>query len=79
MQAITDEGIIVDDPYGRVYDFSKSGCTPKYRIDGKYDQRNNGNNGKNDSNLGDNNKWTWSDLITNKIVIKYAEIYSAND
>ncbi|MCR5696330.1 MAG: hypothetical protein K6G73_05065 [Marinilabiliaceae bacterium] len=72
LQAINDEGLVIDDPYGKVYDFSKSGATPKYYQKGKYDQRN-GNN------LGKDNLWKWSDLQTNNIIIKYAEIYSIND
>lgn len=30
-------------------------------------------------NIGKDNLWTWSDLQTNNITIKYAEIYSTND
>ena len=72
LQAITNEGLVVDDPYGKVYDFSKSGATPKYYIKNAYDQRN-GNR------LGADNLWTWSELKSNKITIKYAEIYSIDD
>ncbi len=72
LQAITNEGLIVDDPYGKVYDFSKRGATPKYYVKNLYDQRK-GNR------LGSDNLWTWLELKSNKITIKYAEIYSIDD
>ena len=72
LQAITDEGLVIDDPYGKIYDYAQTGATPKYYKRDKYDQRN-GNN------LGKDNLWTWSDLQTNNITIKYAEVYSIND
>lgn len=65
------DGLIVDDPYGKVCDFSKSGCTAKYKC--------NDSDSRNGDNLGNDNLWKWSDLKTNKIIINYAEIYSPND
>jgi hypothetical protein len=71
LKDITDEGLIVDDPYGKVVDFSQSGSTAKYKKDGK-DYR----NGKDFSEEeGKNNVWKWTELSANKVVIKSAEIY----
>lgn len=71
LQAITKDGLIVDDPYGKVVDFSKPGVTPKYKKNGK-DYR----NGKDFTDKeGEDNLWKWTDLSTNNIKIIYAEIY----
>ncbi len=71
LKGITDEGLIVDDPYGKVVDFSQPGSTPKYKKDGK-DYR----NGKDFSEEeGKNNVWKWTELSTNKVKIVSAEIY----
>ena len=71
LQSITKDGLIIDDPYGKVVDFSKSGVTPKYKKDGK-DYR----NGKDFTDKeGNDNVWKWTDLTTNQIKIRYAEIY----
>lgn len=71
LQAITNDGLVVDDPYGKVVDFSQSGCSAKYKADGK-DYR----NGKDFTDTeGDNNVWKWTDLSTNNVKINYAEIY----
>ena len=59
LQSITDKGLIVDDPYGKVCDFSKSGCTAKYKCKN--------NDSRNGDNIGKDNLWTWSDLQTNNI------------
>ncbi|HEX2921439.1 MAG TPA: C39 family peptidase [Bacteroidales bacterium] len=71
LQGITKDGLVVDDPYGKVVDFSQSGVTPKYKKDGK-DYRNGEDfTGKE----GDNNVWKWTDLSSNDVRIDYAEIY----
>lgn len=72
LQAITDKGLIVDDPYGKVVDFSKGGATAKYKK-GKDDYR---NDKKSNDNKGDNNLWKWEDLEENEIILKGYEIYS---
>jgi hypothetical protein len=70
LQAIDETGLTVDDPYGKVVDFTASGVTAKYKKDGK-DYR----NGKDFGNAeGEDNHWKWTD-ITNNITIKYAEVY----
>ncbi|MDO4230480.1 MAG: hypothetical protein Q4C98_11755, partial [Capnocytophaga sp.] len=69
LQAITEKGLVVDDPYGKVVDFSKSGATPKYKKDG-VDYRNSKNLG---SSAGNNCLWKWEDLSKNKVSIRYAE------
>lgn len=69
LQKITDEGLIVDDPYGKVVDFSAKSTTPKYKKD-KKDYRNN----KKENN-GSDNIWRWKDLEKNKIILKGYEIY----
>lgn len=71
LQGVTEDGLIVDDPYGKVVDFSQSGCSAKYKEDEK-DYR----NGKDFTDKeGDNNIWKWTDLSTNNVKINYAEIY----
>ena len=72
LQAITDKGLVVDDPYGKVVDFSKGGATAKYKK-GKDDYR---NDKKSNDNKGDNNLWKWEDLEENEIILKGYEIYS---
>ena len=71
LQGITKDGLIVDDPYGKVVDFSQSGCSAKYKNDGQ-DYR----NGKDFTDKeGNNNIWKWTDLSSNNVKINYAEIY----
>jgi hypothetical protein len=87
LQDITDDGFLIDDPYGKLKDFQKRNSSfVGYREEDSYDCR----NGCEDTdtvdcpvldentcpNLGENNLWKWGDL--NKIKIKYAEIYSIN-
>ena len=72
LQAITDKGLIIDDPYGKVVDFSKGGATAKYKK-GKDDYR---NDKKSNDNKGDNSLWKWEDLEENRVELKGYEIYS---
>ena len=72
LQAITDKGFIIDDPYGKVVDFSKGGATAKYKK-GKDDYR---NDKKSNDNKGDNSLWKWEDLEENRVELKGYEIYS---
>ncbi len=71
LQEITDTGLVVDDPYGKVVDFSASGCTAKYKKDGK-DYRNDEDFTNKE---GENNVWKWADLENNNLNIGYAEVY----
>jgi hypothetical protein len=71
LQAITKDGLVVDDPYGKVVNFSQSGVTPKYKKDGK-DYRNDKDFTDKE---GEDNVWKWTDLSTNNLKINYAEIY----
>ena len=68
--SLIKDGLIVDDPYGKVCDFSHTGCTQKYKCSEDH---------RNGDNLGNDNLWKWTDLKTNNIIINYAEIYSPND
>ena len=70
LQAVRDDGVVVDDPYGKMVNFAASGVTPKYKKDGK-DYR----NGKDFGNaVGEDNFWTW-DQFTNKLKVGYGEVY----
>ncbi len=69
LQNVTDAGLIVDDPYGKV----------KGKADG-FDWREACNSGGYDTNSntfednkGDDNLWKWSDI--KDVTLKYAEIY----
>jgi uncharacterized protein YvpB len=65
---VTDEGIIVDDPYGKVTDFiSRENCNG-----GGYDL----NSKTSESSKGGHNLWKWVDL--NNITVKYIESYCIN-
>jgi hypothetical protein len=67
LQAITDDGLIVDDPYGKVQNFTE-------RENGGFGYSG-GKNSTDDSAIqGSNNLWTWADVADT--IIKYAEIYS---
>ena len=70
LQAIEENGIVVDDPYGKV----------KGKTEG-FDWRENCNSGgynKNEktaeSTIGSNVKWEWTDIAD--VTIKYVEVYS---
>jgi len=64
VQNITNEGLIVDDPYGKVTDFKTQDCNS-----GGYDA-----NSKTDENSkGSDNLWKWSDI--KDITVKYVEVY----
>ncbi len=66
LQAITTDGLVVDDPYGQVQNFIE-------RETGGFGYTN-GKNSTNDSNiLGKDNLWTWSNI--KDTIIKIAEIY----
>lgn len=66
LQNITDEGLIIDDPYGKVTDFkTRQDCKS-----GGYDT----NSKSDEKSKGSNNLWKWSDI--EDITIKYVEIYS---
>lgn len=66
VQNITNEGLIVDDPFGKVTDFkTREECNS-----GGYDA-----NSKTDENSkGGDNLWKWSEI--EDITVKYVEVYS---
>jgi len=65
LQNITDEGLIVDDPYGKVIDFMlRENCN-----NGGYDV----NSKKEENSKGNDNLWRWSDI--KDVTIKYVEVY----
>lgn len=65
LQNITDEGLIVDDPYGKVIDFMlRENCN-----NGGYDV----NSKKEENSKGNDNLWRWSDI--KDVTIKYVETY----
>jgi hypothetical protein len=65
VQNITNEGLLVDDPYGKVIDFkTRENCNR-----GGYDT-----NSKTDENSkGSDNLWKWEDI--KDITVKYVEVY----
>jgi len=65
VQNITNEGIIVDDPYGKVKDFKiRQDCkSGGYDLNSKIDENSKGNN----------NLWKWEDI--EDITVKYVEVY----
>ena len=66
LQSITGDGLIVDDPYGKVTDFdTREACNS-----GGYDA----NSKTEENSKGNDNLWKWDDI--KNITIKYAEIYS---
>ena len=70
LQDITEDGLVVDDPYGRVVNFAASGVSAKYKKDG--DDYRNEKDFTNEE--GEDNAWSWSD-IEEYVEVKYAEIY----
>ena len=66
LQSITDDGLIVDDPYGKVTDFdTREACNS-----GGYDA----NSKTEENSKGNDNLWKWDDI--KNVTIKYVEIYS---
>jgi hypothetical protein len=66
LQTITDEGLIIDDPYGQVQNFSQ-------RENGGFGYTDGKNSTDNSDIKGKDNLWTWADI--KDTIIKYAEIY----
>lgn len=65
LQNITEDGILVDDPYGKVTNFIlRQNCQS-----GGYDS----NSKTEENSIGKANLWKWSDIES--ITVKYAEIY----
>jgi len=65
VQNITNEGIIVDDPYGKVTDFKiRQDCKS-----GGYDL----NSKTEENSKGNDNLWRWEDI--EDITVKYVEVY----
>ena len=65
VQNITDEGVMVDDPYGKVTDFvTRENCNS-----GGYDS----NSNTTENSKGSNNLWKWDDI--KDITVKYVEVY----
>ncbi len=71
LQSASEQGLVVDDPYGRIVNFTAPGVTPKYKKNGK-DYRNGKDFG---DGVGEDNFWTW-DQALDQIKVKYAETYS---
>ena len=70
LQNIVEEGLIVDDPYGKIVDYCAEGCTKKYKKNGT-DYR----NSIDSINItGNNCIWSWSD-IEKCLLITVVEIY----
>jgi len=65
LQNITEEGLIIDDPYGKVTDFmSRENCeSGGYNI----------NSNTEEDSKGKDNLWRWSDI--KDVTIKYVEVY----
>lgn len=66
LQAITDDGLVVDDPYGKVQSFIE-------RDEGGFGYSGGKNSADSKSVEGEDNLWRWSDI--EQTIIKYAEIY----
>ena len=65
VQSVTKEGLIVDDPYGKVTDFTlRQNCKS-----GGYET----NSKTNESSLGKDNLWKWKDI--KDVTILYVEVY----
>ncbi len=73
LQSVSGDGVIVDDPYGKMVNFTAGGVTAKYKEDGK-DYRNGKGLG---DELGNDNLWTW-DQFMNQLKVLYGEVYSKN-
>ena len=70
LQSISESGVIVDDPYGKIVNFTAGGVTGKYKKDGK-DYRNGEDFGE---GVGEDNFWTW-DQVINQLKVTYGEAY----
>ena len=65
LQDVTDSGLIVDDPYGKVTSFeTRENCE-----EGGYDA----NPKTTEGSKGEDNLWKWEDM--GEVTLKYAEIY----
>lgn len=66
IQNVTNEGLIVDDPYGMVTNFkTREDCNS-----GGYDT----NSTTDENSKGSDNLWKWGDI--KDITVKYVEVYS---
>jgi hypothetical protein len=66
-QEISNKGIIVDDPFGKINNFSE-------REAGGSGYTGSANSRKTESGLGENNLWTWANI--KETTLKYACVFS---
>lgn len=67
LQEVTDEGLIVDDPFGKLNNFAQ-------REAGGSGYTGTGNTRTTESGVGSDNLWKWADI--SQTVIKYAQAFS---
>ena len=67
VQEFTNNGVVVDDPFGRINDFAK-------RESGGSGYAGTANSRKTEGGLGENNLWTWSNI--KDTTFKYACVFS---
>lgn len=66
LQQVVDEGLLVDDPFGKVNNF-------KQRESGGSGYTGTANKRDSESGLGEDNLWKWADI--SETVIKYADVF----